>query len=98
MDEADSLPTVVDDAGYERFVAEQDGFVAQLEYEVDGARLILIHTEVPKQLGGQGLGGRLVEAGVARAERDGLTIAPWCPYARRWLQAHPDAVAGVKID
>ena len=87
-----------DDTANDRFVVEEDGALAQLVYEVEGDRLLLIHTEVPEQLGGRGIAGPLVAASVARAGRDGLTIAPWCPYARRWLTSHRDAVAGVTID
>jgi predicted GNAT family acetyltransferase len=91
-------PTVVDDTANERFIVEADGALAELDYELAGDRLILIHTEVPERLGGRGIAGQLVEASVARARREGLTIAPWCPYARRWLGGHPDAVSGVTID
>ena len=34
--------------------------------------------------------------GQGRGQR--LTVVPWCPYARRWLQEHPDEAAAVKID
>ncbi len=98
MTEQQSPPEVVDDTDHHRFVAEVDGAVAWLDYQVGEGRLVLVHTEVPEQLGGRGLGGRLVQAGVARAARDGLTLAPWCPYARRWLRDHADAAASVEID
>ncbi len=98
MTQQQSLPEVVDDVAHHRFVAEVEGSMARLEYELDGGRLILVHTGVPEQLGGRGLGGHLVQAAVARAARDGLTVAPWCPYARKWLQDHPDAAASVRID
>ena len=29
---------------------------------------------------------------------DELTVVPWCPFARRWLQEHPDEAAAVTID
>ena len=90
-------PTVRDDRSHGRFVFEKDGAVAELVYEVDAARLFLIHTEVPEALRGHGIGGQLVTAAVARALDDGLTVVPWCPYARRWLGRHPD-VAGNIVD
>lgn len=40
----------------------------------------------------------LVKAAVDRAVRDGLTIVPRCPFARRWLERHPDEAAGALID
>ena len=59
---------------------------------------MLVHTEVPDALAGRGLGGRLVTAALDRAEREGLTVVPWCPFARDWLQRHPDAASRVDID
>jgi predicted GNAT family acetyltransferase len=98
MDEQESPPPVVDQPEQERFVLEWNGTTARLEYEARDDRLVLLHTEVPEQLGGRGVGGLLVKAGVARAERDGLRLAPWCSYARKWLQDHPEAVSSVEID
>ena len=92
------MSDVVDDTAGERFVFTEDGHVAELVYHVHGNRLTLIHTEVPDELGGRGIGGRLVEAAIERARRDQLTIVPNCPYARGWLEKHPDAVEGVTID
>jgi predicted GNAT family acetyltransferase len=89
---------VVDDAERHRFLYVEDGAEAQLVYRVDGDRLILVHTEVPDALGGRGIGGRLVQAGVDRATATGETLLPWCPYARKWLQDHPDVASTVTID
>jgi predicted GNAT family acetyltransferase len=99
MSEPDAAaPQVIDDIEQDRFVFEQDGATAVLAYEVEDGRLLLLHTGVPEQLGGRGVGGRLVEAAVVRAARDGLEIAPWCPFVRKWLKEHADAVSGVTID
>ncbi|MGH3369634.1 MAG: GNAT family N-acetyltransferase [Nocardioidaceae bacterium] len=97
MTEGGDAP-VVDDVERSRFVVEQDGAVAQLGYRTNGDRLVLVHTEVPDEIGGRGIAGRLVRAAVERARRDGLTLVPWCPYARRWLEDHPDEARSVTID
>jgi predicted GNAT family acetyltransferase len=52
---------------------------------------------VPEELGGRGIGGILVQAALARARRDQLTIVPTCPFARSWLEKHPDAAEGITI-
>jgi predicted GNAT family acetyltransferase len=44
------------------------------------------------------VGGELIAAAVAIARHEGLTIVPLCPFARRWLQRHPDVAEGVDID
>jgi uncharacterized protein len=96
--ETEATPTVRDDRPGHRFVLENGGAVGELVYEVGGDRLYLLHTEVAGALRGQGAGGRLVEAAVSRAIEDGLTVVPWCPYARRWLREHPDVAATVTVD
>jgi predicted GNAT family acetyltransferase len=40
----------------------------------------------------------LVTAAGDRAAREGLTIVPYCPFARRWLERHPDVAERVAID
>lgn len=90
--------TVVDRPDQRRFLIEADGHEAELVYRVVGDQLRLIHTGVPDALGGRGLGGVLVRAAVDRAEADGLTIVPWCPFARSWLEKHPDEAARATID
>ncbi len=93
-----SARDVYDDHDRSRFVFEEAGSTAELAYRSESDRLILIHTEVPNPLAGRGIGGRLVRAAVQRAMTEGLTIVPWCPFARTWLGEHPDAVVGIDID
>ena len=87
--------SVIDDTAGKQFVVSMDGTMPTLEYKLHGGRLHLLHTEVPEGLRGHGVGGRLVEAALAKARTDHLTIVPWCPYARRWLEAHPDQIGDV---
>ena len=90
-------PSDVTDDG-SRFLLTIDGHEAELVYRLDGDRLVLVHTGVPDELGGQGLGGVLVRAALDRAEAEGLTIVPECPFARSWLEKHPDEAARVAIE
>ena len=89
---------VTDNAAESRFELRQDGRRAELLYHLRGDRLVLIHTEVPAELEGRGIGGRLVTAAVDRAVREGLTLVPMCPFARGWLERHPEAAAQAVID
>ena len=89
---------VTDNQPESRFELRVDGLLAELPYRRNGKRLVLIHTEVPEQLEGHGLGGALVTAAVDRAAREGLTVVPLCPFARGWLQRHPDVAGRADID
>jgi len=90
--------SVTDNQAGSRFEIRDGGYLAELIYRRNGKRLVLIHTEVPAGLEGRGVGGRLVTAAVGRAVRDGLTIVPLCPFARGWLERHPDTAAQATID
>lgn len=89
---------VEDDTALERFAVTVEGAMAKLEYRRDGDRLLLLHTEVPEEFRGQGVGGRLVHAALGKARADNLTIVPWCPYARRWLKDHAEQIGDATVD
>lgn len=89
---------VTDNKDDSRLEIRIDGELAELAYRTRAGRLILVHTEVPETLGGRGLGGELVRAAIHKAAADNMTIVPLCPFARTWLERHPDEAATVPID
>ena len=91
-------PPITDNPAESRFEATADGRLAELTYRRRGNRLILIHTEVPAELEGRGIGGLLVAAAVQHAVSEGLVIVPLCPFARSWLRRHPDAAGQASVD
>jgi len=75
-----------DDAVAGRFeIGEGDGIVFA-DYRRSGDLLFIDHVEAPPALRGSGAAGRLMEAIVVQAEREGRTIVPVCGYAAAWLQ------------
>ena len=89
---------VTDNTDASRFELRADGWLAELLYRIRGDRLVLVHTEVPVELEGRGIGGRLVTAAVDRAAREGLTLVPLCPFARGWLERHPEVASRAVIE
>ena len=89
---------VVDATDDSRFVLALDGHEAELRYERHGDHLALVHTGVPDELEGRGIGGRLVRAAVDAARARGLTLVPRCQFARAWLERHPDVADTVAIE
>jgi uncharacterized protein len=89
---------VIDNTDASRFELRADGRLAELVYRIRADRLVLVHTEVPFELEGHGIGGRLVTAAVDRAAREGLTLVPLCPFAHDWLERHPEAASKAIID
>jgi uncharacterized protein len=89
---------VIDDTENARLTVGTGGAVAEITYRLRAGRLILVHTRVPDELSGHGVGGQLVQAALAKAAAGNLTLVPLCPFARGWLRRHPDAAAGVTVD
>lgn len=81
-----------------RFETTVDGHTAELTYRRHGDRFVLVHTGVPDELEGKGVGGALVTAAVDFAAEQGLTLVPRCPFARQWLGRHPDVAKRVTIE
>ena len=87
---------VVNNERAHRFELVFDDGVAFLVYERRGDRLILVHTEVPKAFEGKGCGGMLVRAAVEYARVHHVRVVPVCPFARAYLQRHPEYADSVE--
>ena len=73
-----------------RFQVEASGFKAFLEYDIDKDVMTLIHTEVPPQLEGKGLGSKIVKAALDSAREQGMKIVPQCPFVAGYIERHPE--------
>jgi len=98
MADVSDTDQVTDNQAESRFELGAGDLLAKLRYHRNGKRFVLLHTEVPAELEGHGFGGRLVAAATDRAARQGLTLVPLCPFARSWLERHPDEAAKATID
>lgn len=74
-----------------RFELTQDGHTAVLTYEEGDGDVALLHTVVPPELEGQGVGSRLAETAVGWVRGQGLELVPVCSFVRGWLERHPEA-------
>jgi predicted GNAT family acetyltransferase len=75
----------------QRFETVVDGRLALCAYRLEGALLVLHHTEVPSALQGQGLAAALVAAALAWARSRGLKVRPSCSYVAAYMRRHPEA-------
>jgi uncharacterized protein len=94
----DGVSDILDNREASRLTYVADGHKAELRYRRRADRLVLVHTGVPVELEGHGVGGELVSAAVDLAEQENLTLVPLCPFARGWLERHPEAAARVSVD
>jgi predicted GNAT family acetyltransferase len=50
----------------------------------------MLHTEVPKELEGRGIGSALIRGVLDTARREGLKVNPLCPFAKAYIDKHPE--------
>ena len=74
----------------QRYEQETGHGLAMLEYQTDGKRIELVHTEVPPEAEGKGIAGALVRAALDDARGRGLRVIPTCPFVRTYIQRHPE--------
>jgi predicted GNAT family acetyltransferase len=75
----------------DRFELREDGATGVLTYDRDERSVRFLHTVVPPEIEGRGIGSRLTETAVAWAREQDLAVIPVCPFVRTWLEQHPDA-------
>ena len=73
---------------YEARIGDQ--LVGWVDYGRIRNRLVAIHTEVPKEFGGRGIGTALVRHVIADARANGFKITPRCPLFAAHFQRHPE--------
>ena len=74
-----------------RFEALRAGvLVGFVDYRWAGHRRVLVHTEVPTALGGQGIGSALARHVLDLAREHDERISIRCPYLRTFIERHPE--------
>lgn len=64
--------------------------MATLEYELQGHRIALVHTEVPAALAGKGIGAVLVKKALECIAEKGYRVIPGCPYVNAYMKKHQE--------
>lgn len=67
-----------------------DGRTAFLVYARFPNGIILQHTEVPHELEGHGIGGRLAQAALEFARAEHLFVIARCPFVANYVERHPE--------
>jgi hypothetical protein len=73
-----------------RFELDVGGHIAFSNYKRADGVLTILHTEVPKALEGRGIGSALIRGVLDTARSQRLKINPVCPFAKAYIQRHPE--------
>ena len=83
---------VVNNQAENRFEESMDGQTALLQYLLSGDQITFLHTEVPPEFEGRGVGGELVRTGLEYARSHALKIVPVCSFVAGYLKRHPEYI------
>ena len=81
---------IIDNRARNRYELTVDGIVAHVDYSRESGVITFIHTIVPEQLAGRGIGSRLAQYVLDDARRNGEKIIPKCPFIAAYLKRHQE--------
>ena len=84
------MSDIVDNKPDHRFELVVEGHLAAAYYKVDGNVITFVHTEVPPELGGKGVGSKLVQDALDRVRAEGMKVIAECPFVKAWIGKHPE--------
>ena len=73
-----------------RFELDVNGHTALAFYGMEPGVIIFLHTEVPQQLSGGGVGSRLVRGALEEVRALRLKVVPKCPFVAAYMGKHPE--------
>lgn len=62
-------------------------------YKEEDGRVVLLHTEVPQELSGQGIGSRLARGVFESLRAKGRRVIAKCPFMAAYASRHPEYLA-----
>ena len=77
---------VIHDEANHKFTMNFPEGTPYLEYSLDGGVFTVLHTVVPKELGGRGLAAELATAAYDWAAKNNFILKSECSYMTAWLK------------
>ena len=84
------MTDVVNNRAQHRYELAVDGHIAATYYEIAGDVITTVHTEVPSELGGKGIGSKLIKGALDQVRSEGLKVIAQCPFVKGFIDKHPD--------
>ena len=82
--------TVSNNPAQQRYELAVDGHVAASYYDIADGVITFVHTEVPPELGGKGIGSKLIKGALDQVRAEGLKVIAQCPFVKAYIEKHPE--------
>lgn len=90
MPDADHISDIVNNPSEHRYQLTVDGHIAATYYKLADGVITFVHTEVSPELGGKGIGSKLIRGALDQVRADGLKVIPQCPFVKAFIEKHAD--------
>ena len=84
------MTDVVNNKAQHRYELTAEGHLAATYYELSDGVITFVHTEVPPELGGKGVGSRLIKGALDQVRADGLKVIAQCEFVKGYIGKHPE--------
>ena len=89
-DESDDMNnSVSNNRAHQRYELAVDGHIAATYYTFADGVITFVHTEVPPELGGKGIGSKLIKGALDQVRADGLKVIAQCPFVKAFIEKNP---------
>jgi uncharacterized protein len=82
------MAEVVNNPSQNRYELVVEGHLAATYYKVSDGVITFIHTEVPPELGGKGVGSQLIKGALDQVRAEGRKVIPECPFVKAYIDKH----------
>ena len=79
---------VSNNPAHHRYELQVDGHIAATYHEIADGVITFIHTEVPPELGGKGIGSKLIKGALDQVRADGLKVIAQCAFVKAYIEKH----------
>ena len=84
------MSDITDNKALHRFELDVEGHVAESFYKIENGVITFIHTKVPPELGGKGVGSRLIKGALDQVRAGGLKVIAECPFVKAYIDKHAE--------
>lgn len=82
------MADVINNRAHHRFELTVDGYLAATHYKIADGVITFVHTEVPAELGGKGVGSALVKGALDQVRAEGLKVIAECEFVKGYIGKH----------
>jgi hypothetical protein len=82
------MSEIVNNRAHHRFELAAEGHTASTYYQIVNNVITFVHTEVPPELGGKGIGSKLIKGALDQVRSEGLKVVAQCPFVKAYIDKH----------